>query len=484
AAVAGPRTRAAAANKPEPTPLALRMDTSFAGRTMAASLPEADPLLRAGPFGPIQARPVTLLQVLELGDAGSTVLARGEETVHKAEAGVLGADNAFLPQFDLSAQLLRYGNKGKQATLIGSTVVQSEAAFYGSYAALSASINLYAGGRDRAGYRSASAELEAARADFENLRTRQFTQVIEQYTTLVKSQEEYRSLRQQESLYETQEALVATAYRRGQASRLDVNEARLQLSKQRQLALQQLATLEGRAGQLAVSLGLELPADERLIALEMLPEPPELPNDLATAILERAIAEHPALRAGERRIEAARGKVDAARAQYRPKVDLVGSYNWVGRDDGSAGGALDAIQANSYTVGLTLQQSLTPYTQKNAALQLAQAELREAEAQVRETRLGLWNTARQALAEVAQARAALDMARQAETDAGETLVLQRARLRHGRGNERALVEARANLAQRQLERLFQDNNYRLTGWAAHALLDPRHFASALLDKVR
>lgn len=455
----------------------LKMDLSFSGQPLLSGL-LAPPV--APPADPLRARPLTLLQALERAATEAPGLARGTEAVAKAEAGVLGAGNAFLPQLDLAAQVARYGNMEKQATLIGSSVVESEAAFYGSYASLSASLNLYAGGRNRAGYRAASAELDAARADLENLRTRQLTQAMEAYTALVKAQEEYRSLRQQKHLYDTLAQFVAAAYRRGRASRLDVNEARSQSGKQTQLALQQWTALESRSGQLAVDLGLEVAADERLTAPEMLPEPPAL----ADAAAEPAVVDHPALRAAESRVEAARRKVEAARARYLPTVDLVGTYNWVGRDDRSLATALDAVRANSYTVGLTVQQSLTPLTQRNATLQVAQAELRAAEAQLLETRLGLRNANRLALAEVAQARASLDLARQAEQDAAQDVVLQSARLRHGRGDERALVEARANLSRRRLERFFQDNNYRLTGWTAFALLDPRRYAETLLASVR
>ncbi|MDD5363963.1 MAG: TolC family protein [Gallionellaceae bacterium] len=420
-------------------------------------------------------------QALERAAAHSPALLRGMESVNKAKAGVLGATNAFLPQVDLSAQLARYGNKGRQATLIGSSVVQSEAAFYGSYAALSASLNLYSGGRSRAGYLAANSELDAAREDYGDLQVRQFAQLLEGYAALIKAQEEYRSLHAQERLYVAQEKIANSAYRQGRASRLEVSNARLLSGKWRLQVLQQLTSLEGRAGQLAVSLGMELPAGERLMASDILPEAPELPEDMT---MEQVALDHPALRAAELRLEAARNKVHAARGMFLPKVDLVGSYNWVGQDDSSASDAIGATRANSYSVGLTLQQHLAPFAGENAALQTAQAELREAEAQSQEVRLGLGNAKRQALAELAQARAALALASQAEEDANEVVFLQQARLRHGRGDERALIEAQANLSQRQLERFFQDTNLRLLGWAAYAILDPRRYAGTLLDRVR
>lgn len=431
-----------------------------------------------------RARPLTLQLALAQAANQSVTLARGAEAVNKASAGLVAANNAFLPQVNLSAQVARYGNKQNQAMLVGSSVIPSEAAFYSSYAALSASINLYSGGASRAGYQAASAELDAAREDYEYLRVRQFVQVLDEYAALAKAQGEYLSLRRQESLYAAQTELAAAAFHRGQASLLDVNAVRQQLSQRRSQAVQQLAALEDRADQLAVSLGLELPDGERLMAVDSLPLPPELPGAATPAPADIDSAEHPALRAAQLRLEVAQNRVEVARAAFLPKVDLVGDYQWVGRNHGSAGGSIDALRANSYTVGFALRQSLVPFAQENAALQSAQAELREAMVQLREVRLRLWHAKRQALAEVARARAALALARQSENDAQEAVFLHQARLRHGRGSERALVEMEANMVQRQLERLFHEINSRLVGWAAYALIAPRRYAATLLDGVR
>lgn len=450
--------------------LRLKMATELAG-------PAAQRPAEAAPDDPVRLRPLALRQALERAGNGTPALRQGAAAVDKAAAGVLGAAGAFLPTVDLSAQLARYGNENQQATLIGSSVVQSETAFYGSYAALSANLNLYAGGRSQAGYQAAQAELGAAREDYENLRVGQLTQALEQYAALAKADEEYRSLRLREHLYAAQVEYVASAHQQGRASRLDLGDARLQHGERRRQVYQQLANLEGRAGQLAVGLGMELAGDERLSAPDMLPAPPELPAAGPDA------ADHPALRAAELRLETARNKVAGARGSFLPKVDLVGNYNWVGRDNASAGAAVEAIQANSYTIGLTVQQRLAPFTGESAALQAAQAEMRAAEAHLQEVRLGLGNAKRQALAAVAQAQAALAITRQAEQDADEALFLQQARLRHGRGDERSLLEARENAAQRRLERLFQELNYRLTGWAAYAILDPRRYPDRLLGSL-
>lgn len=471
-----------------------RLRRLLAATILLCSAAQAEPALRlkwavelAGPAeatpaeaavdGPVRLRPLSLRQALERAGNGTPALAQGAAAIDKAEAGLLGAVGAFLPTADLSAQLAHYGNENQQATLIGSSVVQSETAFYGSYAALSASLNLYAGGRSQAGYRAAQAELGAARADYENLRVGQMNQALEQYVALAKADQEYRSLRQRERLHAAQVEFIARAHQEGRASRLDLGAARLQHGERQQQVYRQLANLEGRAGQLAVGLGMELAGDERLSAPDSLPAPPELPAGWPDT------AGHPALLAAELRLETARNKVAGARGGFLPKVDLVGSYSWVGRDSASAGAAIEAIQANSYTVGLTVQQRLAPFTGESAALQAAQAELRAAEARLQEVRLGLANAQRQALAAVAQAQATLAIASQAEQDADEALFLQQARLRHGRGDQGALLEAREQAAQRRLERQFQDLNHRLTGWAAYALLDPQGYPDRLLGSL-
>ncbi|UCV13842.1 TolC family protein [Quatrionicoccus australiensis] len=461
------------------------MAISLAGSTETSASKAEDGHIPGAASRPlVQERALNLYQALEHTAFSSPVLERGIGTVDKAKAARAGASGAFLPQFDLSMQFSRYVNEGKQATLIGSTVVQSESAFYGTYAALSSSLNLYSGGRQEAGYRAADSELKAAHEDYENLKVKQFSKVLEDYAALLKAQEEYRSLLYLEELYVSLEEATQKAYQRGIASRLDIGNARLQSGKRHQQALQQLTTLESKAGQLAVSIGLELPEKERLQAADSLPPPPALPEIKATPSTDETLAEHPALRAAQQRVEAARNKISAARGMFLPKVDLVGNYNWSGRDNASASNAVDATKANSYSFGLLVQQHLPPFTGETTALQTAQAELREAEAQLKETRLGLLNAKKQALAEFAQARRSLDIARQAEKEADEALMLHRARRQHGRSDEQTYTEAQANAVQRRLERFFQETNYRLIGWAAQALLSPRHYLEILRNKLQ
>lgn len=447
-----------------------------AKRGQTPVVPSLPPPLRMARGAPGQAHPLTLAETLARIRRESPRLRSGAEAVHKAEAARLGAGATFLPELDLSLQAVHYSNlSADNISLVGSTVVEAQGDFYTSYASLSAQLNLYAGGRDVAGYRAAGAELAAARADLEHLRANEFLQALAEYAALRKVQRATASAWESLLLQEEREALTRTGYQEGNFALMDVGRVRMDLAGFQSRVMQREGELVRVSSRLAGSLGMDLAPGERLEAVSDLPAPPVLDEELVRV----AVQHHPALAAARARVEVAREGVSAARSGFLPKVSLVANYNWLGQDGGSLPQALRATRANDFTVGVVVQQRLGTFVRETAALKQARAALREAEAQQRALRFELQELAREAVGNLETARTEADLARQVEEEAHRLWRLQRAQVRYGHSDAREEKVMAAELAERTLERLARETDYRLAAWTAYAALAPERFVNEL-----
>lgn len=444
----------------------------------APALPPPLPPARqvSGPSAKDVGRPLTLAEALDRLSGDSPRLAAGAEGVRKAEAGRLGAAANFLPEVDLSLQAVRYSSlAADNLSLVGSSVVEAQGDFYTNYASVSARLNLFAGGRDLAGYRAATAELEAARAEFDQLRVTETLQALGDYAALRKVQRAIASGQEGLLLHEEREALTRTGYQEGSLALTDVGRVRMDLAGLQARLAQRQGELKRVTSRLAGSLGLELAPGDRLQAVSDLPAPPALYEEVVRVAVQR----HPALAAARARVEVAREGVSAARSGFLPKVSLVANYNWLGQDGESLPGALRATRANDFTVGVVVQQRLGTFVRETAALKQARAALREAEAQQRALQFKLQELARQAVGNLQIARAEADLARQVEEEAHRLWRLQRAQVRYGHSDAREEKVMAAELAERTLERLARETDYRLAAWTAYAALAPEHFVQEL-----
>jgi outer membrane protein TolC len=426
--------------------------------------------------GADRGRPLTLAEALDRLSGDSPRLASGAEGVRKAEAGRLGAAANFLPEVDLSLQAVRYSNlAADNLSLVGSSVVETQGDFYTSYASVSAQLNLFAGGRDLAGYRAATAELEAARAEFDQLRVTETLQALVDYAALRKVQRALASGREGLLLHEEREALTHTGYQEGSLALTDVGRVRMDLAGLQARLAQRQGELQRVTSRLAGSLGLELAPDDRLEAVSDLPPPPTLDAERVRQVVQR----NPALVAARARVAAAREAVRAARGSFLPRVSVVASYSWLGQDGESLPQALEATRSNDFTVGLVVQQRLGAFVRETAAFQEAQAALREAEARQRSLQLKLQGLVRESLGNLETAQVEADLARQVEEEAQRLWRLQRAQVRYGHSDAREEKVMAAELAERTLERLARETDYRLAAWTAYAALEPERFVQEL-----
>lgn len=304
---------------------------------------------------------------------------------------------------------------------------------------------LYTGGRVRAQTRAAEALAGIAETNVSSADAQTRLEVTAAYfdaqlsTALVEISES--------SLANSEETLRITALRasEGAQAEFDVLQARVTRDNQRPLLIRRRANREL--------------AFERLRAL--LDFPPGQPLELSTPVSagaqiaagsEAETRERAAVGQAEARVEAARQQLVAARAQRKPTIAAQSQFGLVQFSD-SLLPDLGGFRRN-WTVGAALQIPILTGGRIGAEIDIARADLREAEALLEQTIEGARLDTESALAELRAARATYEATEGTVEQATRGVELARLRYQEGVSipleieNARLLLEqARVNRAQ-------------------------------------
>ena len=194
-------------------------------------------------------------------------------------------------------------------------------------------------GRARNDGRAAVADLMASRADLDAARLGVLSETISTYFQIADLRERVGLTRETADVLEEREALTVTRYDRGLVSSLELYQVRLDLRAAQASLPQieiQLADAEGR---MAVLLGRYAGRIEGLLG-EVL-NPVQVTRPIDTGIPADLLLQRPDVRAAAERLEAARFRVGARKAQLLPTLTLSGS---AGRQSQDVGGLFDADQ--------------------------------------------------------------------------------------------------------------------------------------------
>ncbi len=194
-------------------------------------------------------------------------------------------------------------------------------------------------GRARNDGRAAVADLMATRADLHAARLGVLSETISTYFQIGDLRERVRLTRETVDVLEEREALTETRYDRGLVPSLELYQVRLDL-RTVQASLPQIETqLAVAEGRMAVLIGRFAGRIGELLASQIAPT---LPLDAIDAgIPADLLLQRPDLRAAAERLEAARFRVGARKAQLLPTLSLSGS---VGQQSSDPGGLFDAGQ--------------------------------------------------------------------------------------------------------------------------------------------
>jgi outer membrane protein len=315
-----------AAGQRTDTVRATTADTARATATMV-------PARAAFDSGPALGPRLSLATVIEQTMRYNPGLDSASGFVRTARSAQRVALGAYLPSVAANAMAGRSNQSIPSANGPTSTTVTSATAQSAHGAGLSATLDLFTGGRRGAVRRQTAAASRAADAGF----------LFQRYATQLLAKEGYFEVLRGHELVRVGDIAVAVAdtnltyatARRaaGTATPSDVLRAQLALSTARRQLLAAQDTLSSAAAALGRLVGADGLVDAEPIVLN--------PTALAlsdSAIVAVAVRDGPAVQQAEAQLSASGAAVRAAKAQYAPTIFANGGYDW--SNDGQVNGAL------------------------------------------------------------------------------------------------------------------------------------------------
>jgi outer membrane protein TolC len=399
---------------------------------------------------------VTLEEAVGRALAVNPAVVRGSGTVNAARAAERSAVGGFLPRLNLGTDATLSSSQRFNAAT--SSPVQGTTTSYA--AGLSASMDLYTGGRQSAELRSARAETDAAEASL----------VAERFAVILATKQAfYEALRATElvgvaeaRVQRAEEGLTAAARQLGvgAATLSDRLRARFELTDAR------MSLLEAESGRrtAALALGRVVGVDGPVRAA---PPASLEPRPLALTdadLVERAVRDAPPVREAEARLHSGEANVRASRAQYFPTLSLSGGYDWFNQDLALDGGR------TSWRGVLALSYPLFDGFQRDAAVARAAADAQGARADLPDARRSARSDAERLLEALRIAERRIELARENARVAEEDLRVQRERYSVGASTSLDQLTSRANLAQAEADLVGARYDYQIARAELEALV--------------
>jgi outer membrane protein TolC len=376
-------------------------------------------------------------QAVELALRASPLAARAVGDVSVAEAGQRAAFGAYLPTLSVSA-----GSSFAPRSGVGPGGT-SQSGVNDSYdARLSASYDVFDGGRRGAERRQADAGLVSAEA---NSRDQRFTVVLT-------SQQAFFDVLRAADLIEVSRARVERAQealetaiqrqRLGSATRSDALRAQIELNSAQETQL----TAESQYEDAASNLGRLVGAAGPVAAKAAAPAAAAASALSAEEIVELAVSESPGVQAAQAAARTAGAGVRVARAQYLPSVGMSAGYGWQNQQLSLRSG--DA----SWSVGLSINYPLFNGFAREESMRRAEVQRATADVDLADAERFARAQAENGLRAITLAEERIRLGEEAVEAATEDLRVQSERYRRGVStildlltSQTGLVEAQTNL---------------------------------------
>ena len=399
---------------------------------------------------------VTIEEAVARALDASPQMVQAETGLGTSQFGIRQAYASFLPNLSLSTG----ASLSSSERFDPSTGLQVSGQSNSYNAGLSASMDLFSGGRNLAAVRSARATVVAADA---TVVTRRFAVALEAKRAFfaVLRAEELIALNE-ERITQAGEQLSAAERRlqAGRATRSDVLRARLQVSNARQGLLN--AETQRRTGMYALgrAVGLEGPvAAEPPASLE--PAPLGLTLE---GMRELVLREAPSVVSSEASLGVAEAGLSQARAQYFPSLGVSGGYNWSNRE-------FDLVDGNkSWSTRLSLSYPIFNGLQREASLGRARAQVTVAEAQAAEARRIVLAELERLVAELELSALELEILQESVAVAEEDYRVLRERYQLGAATILELVSSQIALLQAENDLINARYDYQIARAALESLL--------------
>ncbi|MFC3443588.1 efflux transporter outer membrane subunit [Sphingobium rhizovicinum] len=310
----------------------------------------------------------------------AAALARYDQA--RAAARIEGSD--LIPTIGAGADATRRRVSGNRFQGNGNAVTYNDYVVGGS---LDYELDLW--GRIRNSVAAAKADAQASEADLASARLSLQAAVADAYARLRGLDAQSALLRQSVEAFDRAYSLTATRHRGGIASGMDVNRARTALSNARaqisDVANARAATEHEIAALIgALSSGFSIPAQDAL------PHLPAMPTGTPSELLQR----RPDIAAAERRVFAANAGIGVAKAAYFPSLTLGLTGGW----ETTRGDLLRSPNSFWGLGPLSALVTLFDGGRRNAQVRMSRAQYDEMAANYRETVLGAFRQAEDAIA--------------------------------------------------------------------------------------
>ena len=425
-----------------------------------------------------------LHELLATALANNSDIRLADQSLREAQAESLNAFGQFLPHFNFQAQTQLYGNQTNQpsVSLIGSTIVVTQGNNYSNYLSVMGSLNLFEGGQGIANLAASRQGVHAGHEQVSERRMRTALNVLVGYEGLQSLQWQLRAIHRSLVFMRQDLALAEQRMRQGNESRIDLNQMRSQvenLEVQRQdtekrlvKAQTNLALLMGKSGAFdLLQSGVH----------DSIPTPPEF--DAAT-VEGAAVVNLPSVQAARAALRKARDRVAAVRGSFLPNVNLQAGYNWIGTSSQGFGQSIGSTSPSNYTVGISITQTLAPFTGHMAKLDTAEAQSEAALIRYQRALQEGRQELRVNREEVRARTARLVALESVYARARQNQKLMEDLYAHGRISKTDLHAAQIKTMNARDACRDAQTQLQVARWMLYALVDPRHVADSLLQKTQ
>jgi outer membrane protein TolC len=380
---------------------------------------------------------VSLDQAIQLALAASpqTVRAAGDVTV--AEAGQRSAFGAWLPALSVSAG----SSFAPRNTISSGGGAVSEV--NDSYdARLSASYEVFTGGRRGAERRQADAGLVSAEA---NLRDQHFAIVLTTQQTFLDVLRATDLIEVSRARVERAQEALETAIQRqqlGSATQSDALRARIELNSARETLLTAEAQSQDATFNLGRLVGADGPVAAR-VAAPVAATPLSMTRDQIVAL---AVSQSPAVQTAQAAASTAGAGAEVARAQYLPSVSMSAGYGWQNQQLSLTTGV------TNWSVGVSINYPLFNGFAREESMQRAEVQRAVAEVELADAERFARVQAENSLRAITLAEERIGLSEEAAVAAAEDLRVQQERYVRGAStildllaSQTSLVEAQTNL---------------------------------------
>ena len=368
-------------------------------------------------------------------------------SVGTAEWGTRQAYAAFLPSLSFSSGASLSSTERFDPDL-GATISGSSDSYS---AGLSANMDLFSGGRNLAGVRSARASVAAAEA---TLVTRRFAVALtakQSFFAVLRAEELIRLSEERIGQAEQQLEAAERRLQVGSATRSDVLRSRLELTNARQALLNAQTQRRTAMYTLGETVGVVGPV--AAIPPESLePQPLALEFD---AMREIVMAEAPTIVSAGANLSVAEAGVSQARAQYFPTLGVSGGYNWSNQSASFDGGR------TSWRTSLSLSYPLFNRLQREVGVDRATAQLTVAQAQAQDAVRVAMAELEGLIAALALAEEELTILQESVEVAEEDYRVQQERYEHGTATILELVSSQIALIQAEYDLINARYDYQI-----------------------